>query len=186
MAGKPGCCGAPLGNKNALGNNGGRPHTDLSKIATQMIDWVKNEDSINLNGFCGKYFYNPKMILHWSKHNLEFCDVYETVKAILADRREKLLCQNKLHQKAYAIHCSVYDQFQRDEKLAILEFEAKLKSNEQQSFKQDDIERLEAILFQMRNRQEACKEAKRTYKDNQDRQDTRSIDDNMNNSEETS
>lgn len=114
-------------------NVGGRPREhDRDQIAKDMVEWAKLPDSINLCGFCctREPPMNPRKISEWSKECNTFREAYETAKAFLGNRREKMLNEEMLHVKAYDLNATTYDQFLKDEKRQQMEFEASLKVNE--------------------------------------------------------
>lgn len=116
-------------------NVGGRPREhDRDKIALEMLEWAKNENNINLNGFCctREPPISPSKITNWAKEEDNFRQAYEATKAFIAVRREEKLSNNELHVKAYDLNARVYDHFLKDEHRQQLEFESKLKSNETQ------------------------------------------------------
>lgn len=121
----------PKGHKYAVGNpNSGRPQVhDREKLAKELIEWALLPDSINLNGFCCTR--NPpiapsKITLFRNESDI-FREAYETAKAFLADRREKMLNAETLHVKAYDLNATTYDYFLKEERKAQAEYEAKLK-----------------------------------------------------------
>lgn len=110
------------------------------KIAADMIEWAKKDDSLNLNGFCAEKLLPPSKISQWAKEDDFFRQAYEITKALLAKRREEALETGTLHVKAYDLNARVYDAFLREEsesekdrdlerKIKQLEFEIKLKND---------------------------------------------------------
>lgn len=119
---------APEGNQNALGNNGGRPiERDRKEIAKQLLAWAKKEDSINLCGFCISLDppLSPEKLSIYRDEDVEFRQSFFIAKAMLGERRERLLNKNKIHLKAYDLNARTYDYF-LDEKKSL---EAKIESN---------------------------------------------------------
>lgn len=123
-----------VGNKYAVGNNGGRPrvHEPL-KLADELIEWAKQEDSINLNAFCCTRdpllpYSSYKSILEVSK---EFSAAHEIAKQFIAYRRESWLNEERLHVKSYDLNALTYDQFLKEEKRQQCEFEANLRKQEE-------------------------------------------------------
>lgn len=118
----------PLGNQYALGNNGGRPvEYDKSAIAKKMVDWAKQEDSININKFCAYNDLPSRTFLEWVSADTEFSRAYDLVKTHLAFRREERLNSGELHVKAYDLNATVYDQFTRAEKISMDDMDAERK-----------------------------------------------------------
>jgi hypothetical protein len=112
---------------------GGRPREhDRDKIASELLDWAKKEDSINLNKFCctREPPLAPSVVLRWSKECDKFRLAYETAKSYLGFRREEWLSAETLHVKAYDLNATNYDMFMRDDKRQQAEYEASLKKIE--------------------------------------------------------
>lgn len=110
----------------------GRPKThEREKLAKELIEWAQLPDSINLNGFCctRKPPLSPSMITVFRNESIEFQQAYETAKAFLADRREKMLNNETLHVKAYDLNATTYDYFLKEERKEQAEYEAKLKKD---------------------------------------------------------
>lgn len=132
----------PKGNKYAVGNpNSGRPQVhDREKLAKELIEWAQLPDSINLNGFCctRKPPIAPSKIILFRNESNVFREAYETAKAFLAERREKMLNAETLHVKAYDLNATVYDEFLKEEKRQQAAYEAKLK-NESEANKPTNI-----------------------------------------------
>ena len=109
----------------------GRPKKwDREEMGKKLLAWAQKSDSINLNAFCcqNKPSFPPSNITRWANDSEEFNDAYETAKAYLAVRREKMLNENKLHVKTFDMNATVYDFFLRSERRAQSEFEAKVKA----------------------------------------------------------
>jgi len=112
-------------------NVGGRPRIhDRDQIEIELFEWLKKPDSINLCGFCADHdpMLDPGTITKWCIGDPDgFGKSIRKARAKLADRREKLLSENKLHPKAYDLNAPVYDHFLKQEKREEKEFEASLK-----------------------------------------------------------
>lgn len=111
----------------------GRPREhDREKIARELIEWARNESSINFNKFCCTR--EPPIpvtkLLVWSKEDDQFRLAYETAKAFLASRREEWLSQELLHVKAYDLNANVYDLLAKEEKMTNSAYEASLRKEE--------------------------------------------------------
>lgn len=121
---------------------------DRDKVAENLIEWAKKEDSINLNGFCITHdpLIPPSYLSVWAKEDDNFSQAYDTAKAFLAVRRELKLKNNELHVKAYDLNAAVYDYFLKEERRKEKEYEAGLKNNKEEE-SQDDLARklVEAI-----------------------------------------
>lgn len=121
-------------NTNNIKNIGRPREHNREQIAIDMIEWARKEDSLNLNKFCA--LYNPPIppskITNWAKEEEVFRQAYESTKAFIGFRREEKLNANELHVKAYDLNATTYDYFLKDERRQQAEFEAALKSDENQ------------------------------------------------------
>lgn len=95
----------------------GRPRIyDAEKIAEELMQWVKKEDSINFAQFCADRGYLPALIWRLEKETEDFSDAYIIAKLKLAERRERLLNQDLLNYGAFQRYQRGYDQFlEKDE-----------------------------------------------------------------------
>jgi hypothetical protein len=119
----------------------GRPREyDLKKVANDLIEWAKKDDSINLNKFCAHNDIVPSTMLRWKDEDKEFREAYDKTKSYIAFRREEQLSKGKLHVKAYDLNATVYDAFSRDEKMYMAKYEADVKKVADESQKQIIIE----------------------------------------------
>lgn len=112
----------------------GRPQKwDRSKVATDLLNWAKQPDSINLNKFCALYEPSipPSLITVWAKESEEFMIAYESAKTYLGFRREEMLSSDMLHVKAYDLNATTYDYFLKEEKRKQAEFESNLRKQEE-------------------------------------------------------
>jgi hypothetical protein len=108
----------------------GRPREhDRDEIATQMLEWVKDEESVSLNQFCctREPPLSPSMVLLWSKECIEFRRAYEKTKAYIGFRREQRLNSGKLHVKAFDLNATVYDLFTKEDRREQAKYESDLK-----------------------------------------------------------
>lgn len=120
-----------FGNKNAIGNQGGRPRTwDRKFIALEMIAWSKLDTATNLNGFCGIHEIWPQKLYEWADDDIEFWEALTITKSNLAQRREDMLNQGLLHKAAYDNNAGAYDYVIKRNKRKDMEFESKLKHAE--------------------------------------------------------
>jgi hypothetical protein len=123
--------GAPMGNQNAIGNQGGRPSEyDKVAIAERMLEWAKQDDSININKFCAYNDIPARTFLEWVDDDIEFSRAYDKVKTFLGFRREERLNSGELHVKAFDLNATVYDQFNRAEKISMDDMAAARKLKE--------------------------------------------------------
>ena len=149
----------------------GRPREhDRDQIASDMIEWARLPDSINLCGFCctREPPIAPSKITIWAKECDNFRKAYETAKCFIADRREKMLNADRLHVKAYDMNAATYDHFMRDERRSTMEFESSLRANENKATSEDDVKRFDTIMDQISSlkseRKIAVSKAKREKK----------------------
>ena len=125
----------------------GRPGHDREEIARKLIEWARKEESRNLNGFCCQLEppINANMVMNWARECIKFREAYEIAKAFLADRRERLLNEGKMHVKAFDLNASVYDIFTQDEKRSQAEFESKLRNTENSTQKENLVTLIESL-----------------------------------------
>lgn len=88
-----------------------RREYDAEKIAEEIIDWVKHEDSINLTQFCADRGYTSELINRLVKKHDFFSYAYKIVKMKLAERRERLVNAELLNYGSYNRYQPVYDPF---------------------------------------------------------------------------
>jgi predicted amidophosphoribosyltransferase len=138
----------------------GRPREhDREKIAHDLIEWAKKDDSINLNKFCAFNEIVPSKISQWAKEDDNFRQAYELAKSFIGYRREEMLNREELHVKAYDLNATNYDYFLRDEKRQQSEFEAALKSQEIEKYTQDDLNKYQSLMSQLDKLQSDLKNA---------------------------
>jgi hypothetical protein len=137
-----------------MGSGRLREH-DRDQIALDMIEWAQKEDSLNLNGFCAEQLIAPSKISNWAKEEPFFRQAYEITKAILAERRERRLAEDKLHVKAFDLNASVYDHFLKETRMEIAKFEAMLKIENLDSQSPEVLEKFTMLMAQMKANQEA-------------------------------
>ncbi len=102
---------------------------DRDQIASELIQWAKQEDSINLCGFCvtREHPIAPSKISLWAKEDDTFRQALEIARAYLGSRRERLLNSEMLHVKGYDLNATTYDPFLKDEKMFIAQYESNLR-----------------------------------------------------------
>lgn len=143
---------APKGNQYALGNEGGRPRIhDREDIARQLIEWARDENSMNLNKFCctREPPLDPNQILTWSHEDKEFRRAYDIAKGFLAARREERLNNELLHVKAYDLNATVYDQFIKKDKLDMITASARAAKDAQEDTDSKYLDGLNKIMSQL-------------------------------------
>lgn len=90
----------------------GRPREyDPDLIAQELLEWAKEEESINFTQFCADRGYLPGLIWRLEKEHADFAYAYEIAKMKLAERRERFLNANLLNYGAYQRYQSGYDPF---------------------------------------------------------------------------
>lgn len=90
----------------------GRPRVyDPEKIAEEMLEWVKDEDSINIAQFCADRGYLPALIWRLELESEDFTYAYTITRLKLAERRERLLNADLLNYGAFQRYQYGYDPF---------------------------------------------------------------------------
>lgn len=90
----------------------GRPREyDADILAEELLEWVKNEDSINFVQFCADRGYLPSLIWRLDKESENFSYAYSIAKMKLAERRERFLNADLLNYGAYQRYQASYDPF---------------------------------------------------------------------------
>lgn len=127
MAGKVGSgCGGPIGNKNAVGNNGGRPCKFDKELEFQELKkWAMRDDALVFRYFPASRGYSPDSLEDWAKANDEFLQIYNSAKILVGVRRELRLIEAN-NSKPFDRYATFYDeQLHRHEKCD-LEHKAKV------------------------------------------------------------
>lgn len=90
----------------------GRPRVyDAEIIAEQMLEWVKDEDSINIAQFCADRGYLPTLIWRLEKESEDFSYAYTITRLKLAERRERLMNADLLNYGSWQRYQHGYDPF---------------------------------------------------------------------------
>lgn len=90
----------------------GRPREyDAVKIADEMLEWSKDEESINIAQFCADRGYLPCLIWRLEKESEDFSYAYTIARMKVAERRERLLNTNLLNYGAWQRYQRGYDPF---------------------------------------------------------------------------
>ena len=90
----------------------GRPREyDPDLIAEELLQWAKEEESINFTQFCADRGYLPSLIWRLEQEHEDFAYAYTIAKMKLAERRERFLNSNLLNYGAYQRYQSGYDPF---------------------------------------------------------------------------
>jgi hypothetical protein len=151
---------APLGNKYALGNEGGRPRErDRKQLAKQLIEWAQLPTSTNLLGFGISLTppLSPQRLSEYSKDDPEFKEAVQLAKAIIGQRREQLVSKNQLHSKAYDLNAPVYDYYLKEERRDEFAYQQALKQQADSQIIDDVKDGLLALMNQVKLRQELTK-----------------------------
>lgn len=141
---------------------GGRPREhDRDAIAQELIEWAKLPDSLNLCGFCctRESPLAPSKITEWARECPKFRLAYEQAKMFIANRREMKLSKGELHVKAYDLNAATYDYFLKEEKRAQLEFENSLKVEEQKAYTEEEEEKANSLISEMKQIRQALNKA---------------------------
>lgn len=90
----------------------GRPRVYCpDKIAEEMLEWVKDESSINIAQFCADRHYLPQLIWQLDKEFEDFNRAYILTRLKLAERRERMLNADILNYGAFQRYQRGYDPF---------------------------------------------------------------------------
>lgn len=90
----------------------GRPRIyDSEKIAEELMEWVKDESSINFAQFCADRGYLPTLIWRLEKESEDFSYAYTISKLKLAERRERWMNEDMLNYGAWQRYQRGYDPF---------------------------------------------------------------------------
>lgn len=147
----------------------GRPQEyDRNQVAIDMLEWAKDEDSINVNKFCALHdpIIPPRTLLNWIETDENFRRAYECVKSFIAFRREEMLNEDGLHQKAYDANLTVYDMFVKNDRIQdelrkhemskqILEHQSKLQEKGSNRIQEEFIESATKLMDQLSSLQSA-------------------------------
>lgn len=129
------------------GQGSGRLRThDRDQIAIDMLEWVKKDASLNLNGFCAEQLISPSKITNWAKEEEFFRQAYELTKAVIANRREQKLSKGELHVKSYDLNATVYDHFLREERRSQSIFDAELSAKVAKEASKDESAAVQSLL----------------------------------------
>jgi len=121
---------------------------DREKIAEDLIDWAKKEDSINLNKFCctREPPIAPSKISIWASECDKFRKAYEQSKAYIGARREEMLTKGTLHVKAYDLNANTYDYFLKQERREQAKFDSDLSKEVAKQISKEDMSRFEQFI----------------------------------------
>lgn len=91
--------------------SGRRREYDLKIIIEELLAWSLKENSLNIVGFCAEHGYMAETLWRFEHENEEFEEAFKLTKMRLAERRSKLLDENKLNYGAWARYQKHYDPF---------------------------------------------------------------------------
>lgn len=127
---------------------------DRDKIAEDLLEWAKKEDSINLNGFCANKLIAPSKLSLWSKEDEFFRQAFEVAKSFIGERRERLLTNDMLHVKAYDLNAAVYDRFLKEERMEMAKYETLLKFVQEENQNPEVIDKFNSLMDLMKQNQD--------------------------------
>lgn len=148
-------------------NLGGRPREhDRDAIAQELIEWAKLPDSLNMCGFCctREPPLAPSKITDWSRECPKFRVAYDIAKSFIGTRRETKLSKGELHVKAYDLNAATYDFFLKEERRAQLEFENSLKIEEQKAYTEEEEQKANLLINEIKGVRQALNKADTSIK----------------------
>ena len=90
----------------------GRPREyDSNVIAEELLEWSKDEESINIAQFCADRGYLPGLIWRLELESEDFSYAYTIARMKLAERRERMMNNNLLNYGAWQRYQRGYDPF---------------------------------------------------------------------------
>lgn len=137
---------------------------DREKLKWQILHWAELPNSLNLNAFCclPDVMIDPPKLLSFVREDPEFRQVYDTVKAFLAVRREEANAEKVLSNCAYAMNHHVYDLIAKEEKREELRFEKGLDKQN----KEDDNHHLVAKFEEFLNQFDSLRSKRKILESN--------------------
>lgn len=124
---------APKGNKNAIGNTGGRPcKFDKEAEFKALLEWSKTDEALVFRMFPCMRGYSHDTLQNWAQENIEFLDIYNIALEMVGARRELrlLLTDSPSPFQRYATY---YDKKLRKHEREDKEFDSSLKQKEEGS-----------------------------------------------------
>jgi hypothetical protein len=138
----------------------GRPREhNRDQIALDLLDWVQQDGSTNLCGFCADMMLDPCKISQWANEDAEFRKCVNIAKMHIARRREAMVNARLLYSKAYEMNAPVYDLFLKEEKQLQAQFESRLKQEESKATSPEQDEKYKAIMGQLSSLQSSSNHA---------------------------
>lgn len=121
---------AGIGNKNALGNDGGRPAMDLVQLAKDLIEWSYQPDALNLIGFSSPRRMSVTKLPEWAERDSEFREALCLAKQNIGQNRFKAACSNLMPQQFFTRSEGMYDPLHHRYDRAEKKFESDLRKQE--------------------------------------------------------
>jgi hypothetical protein len=98
------------GHPNYNVNGDGRPRTyDRELMAQDLLDWVENEDSIDIKQWRIKHKITRDKVMDMRNQSENFNDAYAYAFDVLAQRRWEMNHTDELKDSLYGLHARVYD-----------------------------------------------------------------------------
>lgn len=134
---------APEGNKNALGNNGGRPKLPFDRDIefNELLKWALTDDALVLRMFPATRGYSHDTMQRWCEENIEYCDIYNMAKELIGARRELLLIKNN-SSSPFQRYAAYYDK-------ALHKFERKDKADDAELRNEEHSKSPQKMVFEV-------------------------------------
>ncbi len=132
---------APKGNKNAVGNKGGRPPKyDLLKEAEELLSWSSKDDSTSLYQFTDRKDYLAEQLSQFAEREPEFASALKKAKERIGQRREQQCSTGQMNYGVWNRSAALYHKqlhhFEESIKDADLNRKIKLADHENEKNKQ--------------------------------------------------
>jgi len=121
----------PKGNKFAVGNEGGRPATDLKALAKELIDWSYQSDALNLIGFSSPKRMSVTKLPEYAKKDDEFREALQLAKENIHQNRFKAACAEVIPEVFYTRSEGMYDPLYKAHVREEKKFESDLRKSEE-------------------------------------------------------
>lgn len=136
----------------------GRPAKyNKEELLDKLFEWVRKEDSNNLNGFCA-YAWIPYSTLNgYVKEDPRFSEAYDLVRAIVAVRREEMMNNKLMAANVYQLNARVYDRIMNQQWEEEQKFISDLRKEEALLVPKESSEKLQSLVEQLNQMQEDSK-----------------------------
>lgn len=94
-------------------NHGFQRQYDPDILAEELLEWVEDEEAINIAQFCADRGYVPSLIWSLEKQNGYFTYALQIAKLKIAERRERLVNADLLNSGIFHRYQACYDIFLR-------------------------------------------------------------------------